>query len=187
MRGRFLVVLQRAALAIALVSVMAAPAWCQDSGARIPAAHGATLSGAAVALPDALKGTVGVLVLGFSHGSQEQVANWGRLLAAQYGQSPQVRYFEVPMLAGAPKMLRGMIVKSMGKGVPAMQRSHFLPIEDDRPWRSIAHYDKADDAYVLVVEGDGVVRWQTQGDATDATWGNLKQRLDQLLAASNKR
>src|ERR1019366_7351699 len=153
------------ACAVAAVFVVATPGRTQDPNAQIPAAHGTALTGTAVALPDALKGRVGVLVVGFSHASQGQVSDWGRLITADYGQNQGVEYFEIPMLGGAPKMLRGMIVKSMGKSV-----------------RAAAHYDKADDAYVLVVNGDGLVRWQTQGDATDAALSSLKRELNGLLA-----
>ena len=171
------------ACAVAAVFVVATPGRTQDPNAQIPAAHGTALTGTAVALPDALKGKVGVLVVGFSHASQGQVSDWGRLITADYGQNQGVEYFEIPMLGGAPKMLRGMIVKSMGKSVPAAEKSHFLPLmDDDKPWRAAAHYDKADDAYVLVVNGDGLVRWQTQGDATDAAWSSLKRELNGLLA-----
>jgi len=154
--------------------------------ASIPKAHGTTLTGAAVALPDGLKGKTGVLVVGFSHGSQGQVAAWGRRLAAEFGQSAAVAYYEMPMIGGAPKMLRGMIVKSMGKSVPEVEQQHFLPItEDDKPWRAVAHYAKGDDAYVLLVAGNGTVLWQTEGDATDAAWADFKPRVDKLLAEEN--
>ncbi len=156
----------------------------QDKAAKIPVAHGTSLAGTAVVLPDALKGKVGVLVLGFSHGSQEQVANWGRLITADYGQAQGLMYFEVPMLGGAPRMIRGMIIKSMGSSVPAAERPHFIPLtEDDKPWRAVAHYDKADDAYVLLVDGDGMLLWQTQGDPTDAAYFAFKKKLDGVLAA----
>jgi hypothetical protein len=156
----------------------------QDQPAKIPVAHGTSLAGTAVVLPDALKGKVGVLVLGFSHGSQQQVTNWGRLITADYGKAPGFAYFEIPMLGGAPKMIRGMMIKSMGSSVPAAERPHFIPLtEDDKPWRAVAHYDKADDAYVLLVDGDGMVLWQAQGDATDAAYFALKKKLDGVLAA----
>jgi hypothetical protein len=168
-------------MAIAVL-VMASPAWSEDVPAKIPAAHGTTLSGTAVVLPDALKGKVGVLVVGFSHASQGQVMNWGRLITADYGRSPGLDYYEIPMLGGAPKMLRGMIIKSMGKSVPADQRPHFMPlVEDDKPWRTVAKYWKPDDAYLLLVDGDGVVRWQIEGDATDAAYARLKEQLDGML------
>jgi hypothetical protein len=139
-----------------------------------------------VTLPDALKGKTGVLVVGFSHGSQEQVANWGRLITADFGQTQGIAYFEIPMLGGAPKMVRGMIIKNMGSSVPAAERPHFLPLtEDDKPWRVVAHLDKANDAYVLVVDGDGAVLWQMQGDATDAAYAAFKKKLDKILEAKH--
>jgi hypothetical protein len=171
---------------VAALPFIAMPGRAQDSaGPPIPAAHGTALTGTAIALPDALKGKVGVLVLGFSHASQGQVSDWGRLITADYGQNQSVEYFEIPMLGGAPKMVRGMIVKSMGKSVPAAEKPHFLPLtEDDKPWRAVAHYDKADDAYVLLADGEGVVRWRTQGGATDAAWAGLKRELNGLLAGA---
>jgi len=148
----------------------------------IPNVQGTALSGTIVVLRDALKGKVGVLVLGFSHASQGQVSAWGRRLNADYGQSRDVMYFEIPMLAGAPKMLRGMIVKSMGKAVPQSERSHFLPmIEGEPAWRAVAHYDKPDDAYVLIVDGTGTVHWQTEGDGTDVAYADFKKNLAAVM------
>jgi hypothetical protein len=108
---------------------------CAGSQAQttIPKSQGTTLTGTAVTLPDALQGKVGVLVVGFSHGSQEHVASWGRLLAADYSKAPEVVYFEIPILAGAPKMLRGMIAKSIGKSMPEAERSHLLPLMEGEP------------------------------------------------------
>ena len=167
---------------IAGFSLVATQGRTQDSGTHIPVAHGTTLAGTAVVLPDALKGKVGVLVVGFSHASQGQVSNWGRLITADYGQNQGLEYFEMPMLAGAPKFVRGMIVKSMGKAVPAAERPHFIPLtEDDKPWRAVAHYDKPDDAYLLLVDGEGAVLWQMQGEATDLAYANLKKKLDGML------
>jgi hypothetical protein len=152
----------------------------------VPQSQGTTLTGTPVALPDALKGKVGVLVVGFSHASQGQVAAWGRRLAADFGESHQVTFFELPMLAGAPKMLRGMIIKSMGKSVPEAEKPHFLPMMQGEPaWRAVAHYDNADDAYVLVVDGTGIVRWQTQGDGTDMAYADLKKNLAAVMAQNS--
>ncbi|HKO19724.1 MAG TPA: hypothetical protein VJU82_12645, partial [Acidobacteriaceae bacterium] len=72
---------------------------------RVPATHGTSLTGTAITLPDSLKGKINIIVVGFSHASQEQIANWGRLIAADYGKSVVIDYFELAMLANAPKML----------------------------------------------------------------------------------
>ena len=53
------------------------------------------------------------------------------------------------------------------------------------PWRAAAHYNKSDDAYVLIVDGDGVVLWQTEGDATDATYAIAKKKLEVMLAKAH--
>ena len=157
-------------------------ALAQVPDTHIPVTHGTSLTGTAVALPAALKGKVGVLVVGFSHASQGEVASWGRLLQANYGKSNDVVYFELPMLAGAPKILRGMIVKKMGSAVPAAEKQHFVPLMEGEPaWRAAAHYDKPDDAYVLLVDDEGLVLWQIQGEATDPAWSELKKRLAKVF------
>ena len=150
---------------------------------HIPTARGTTLTGTDMALPNSLNGKIGVLVVGFSRASGEQISDWGRLIEAQYGQSRELTYFEIPMLAGMPKLLRGMVIKQMSSTVPGPERAHFVPLtEDDKPWRAVARYDKADDAYVLVVNGGGVLLWQTEGEATDAAWADFKAKLKGLLA-----
>lgn len=149
----------------------------------VPKAQGTTLAGTSVDLPDAVHGKVGVLVVGFSKASQGQVAAWGRRLSADFSQSSSVVYFEVPMLAGAPKIVRGMIVRQMGSTIPEAQRPHFLPLmENEAKWRAVAHYNKPDDAYVLLVDGEGMIRWQTEGDASDAAYTALKKNLEALTA-----
>jgi hypothetical protein len=149
---------------------------------HIPASHGTTLTGTTMSLPEALKGKVGVLVVGFSHASQGEVSSWGRLLQADYGKSDDVVYFELPMLAAAPKILRGMIVKKMGSAMPFAEKEHFVPLMEGEPaWRGVARYDKPDDAYVMLVDDQGLVLWQTEGEATDAAWGELKKRLAKVF------
>lgn len=153
---------------------------------QVPATHGTTLAGTEVVFPDALKSKVNIVVVGFSHASQEQVANWGRLIAADYGKSAEVSYFELAMLTNMPKMMRGVMIKRLGSNVPFDERSHYIPVlEGEQAWRATAHYDKADDAYVLLVDNKGLVLWQTQGDPTDAAYSNFKQELGKKLRAAD--
>ncbi len=170
---------------VALLFLVATMGRTQEPAAHIPTARGTTLTGVEMALPNSLHGKIGVLVVGFSHASGEQIADWGRLIEADYGKSPGLVYFEMAMVASSPKMLRGMIVKSMASAVPAAERSHFVPLaEDDKPWRAVTHCDEANDAYLLVVDGNGRVVWQTQGDATDAAYAEFKKALDGFLGAA---
>jgi len=149
--------------------------------ARIPAVQGTALSGEPVSLPDALKGKLGVLVLGFSQGSRDAVTVWGKRLSADYRDSPTVAYYEMPVLAGAPKLLRGMIARSMKGSVPEREQPRFVPIVDSEPaWRAVAHYSKADDPYVILVDSQGAVLWQTEGAASDAVYAELQRKLESV-------
>jgi hypothetical protein len=69
--------------------------------------------------------------------------------------------------------------------VPGAEEPHFLPtFSDEAEWRKVAHYANADDAYVLVVDGEGRVRWQTSGKVTDAGFETLKEQVETLRASS---
>ena len=155
----------------------------QAVGGHIPEVHGTALSGDKVDLPMALKGKEGVLVVGFSQASREQVRAWGKRLAEDYRESSKVIYYEMPQLAGVPRLVRGWVMKKISAEVPERAKARFLPMFDhEAEWRAVAGYGVADNAYVLVVDGDGVVRYRTEGAATDAAYGEVKRRVEGLGA-----
>ncbi|MGI4829713.1 MAG: hypothetical protein ACRYFU_16185, partial [Janthinobacterium lividum] len=101
--------LTRATLFFALI--MASGAAAQGSLQHIPSSRGTLLSGQEVALPEALHGKVGVLVIGFSQASRGEVTDWGRKLGADYFDSPAVAFYELAMLAEVPRFLRGLVTR----------------------------------------------------------------------------
>jgi hypothetical protein len=147
---------------------------------RIPVVHGTVLSGDAVDLPDALKGKVGVLVVGFSQASRGQVTDWGKRLAADYHGSQSVVYYEMPVLAGVPRLLRGYVLKKMSEDVPDRAKARFLPVYgQEAEWKAAAEFGKADVAYVLVVDETGAVRWHGSGGAEEALYAEVKRQVEQ--------
>jgi hypothetical protein len=156
----------------------------QTPSAAIPATRATTLTGALVVLPDAVKGKVGVLVVGFTKDSKGPIQAWGRRLATDYPDESGVVYYELPVLASAPPLVRVTIEEQMKLSLSATEREHFLPItQNEAGWLAAAHYVKGDDAYVLLIGGDGVVRWQTQGPVTDASYAQLKGKIAEMQAA----
>jgi ATP10 protein len=150
-----------------------------EVAARIPSFQGTTFAGQTVSLPQQLKGGVGVLVLGFSKSSGGVCKDWGQRLAENYGGSHDVMYFQMPVLESVPKLIRGMVMRSIKSGVPEAEQPHFLPVfSNEAEWRTIARYTNPDDAYILVVDGQGIVRWQTSGKVTDAGFAALKQQVE---------
>jgi hypothetical protein len=159
----------------------AALAASPNAGPRIPAVHGTTFSDARVDLPEDLNGKVGILVVGFTQGSRDAVTVWGKRLAADFYDSPTVAYYEMPCLASVPKFMRGFVEGRIKASVSDRGKPHFLPFtEDETSWRALVHYGAPDVPYILLVDGAGTVRWQTQGPPTDATYSALKQQLATL-------
>ena len=168
------------AVAVGL-SLLTIAAFADPTQTRIPAVHGTTFSNAHVDLPDALYGKVGILVVGFSQGSRGAVTVWGKKLASDYYDSPNVLYYEMPVLASVPKLLRGFVEGRIKSAVSDRGRPHFLPLTDDEAqWRELTHYSAPDDPYILLVDSLGNVRWQTQGPLTDSIYAVLKQTVESL-------
>jgi hypothetical protein len=152
------------------------------SAERIPEVHGTSFANQAVNLPAALQGkAAGVLVIGFSRGSREAVTGWATKIAADYRTSPVVAYYELPILAGVPGFVRGMVLRSIKSSTPERAQRRVVPVtSDEAGWKAVTHYGQADDAYLLVVDSQGNVVWQTQGQPTDAAYAALKQQVESL-------
>ena len=157
----------------------------QTASLKIPSLQGTTLAGQTVSLPQQFEGKVGVLVVGFSKNSGDVCKGWGQQLAKSYHDSQDVIYFQMPVLESVPKLVRGMVVKSIKSGVPEAEQPHFLPVfSHEAELRTIARYSNADDAYILVVDGKGNVRWETSGKFTDAGFAALKQQVEIIRTPS---
>jgi hypothetical protein len=170
-------------MALAVIVFDGLPARGQGASAHIPAVHATSFSNEQVNLPEGLHGKVGVLVLGFSRGSRDSTMAWGKRLAGDYGQSQGVTYYEMPVLEAVPKMIRGFVINQIKSSVSERERPRFVVVLENEPaWQAVVHYKEPDDAYVLVVDEQGVVRWQTHGRATDAAYGAMKQQVEALAA-----
>jgi hypothetical protein len=160
---------------LALVVPVAA---AQTAADTIPMIHGTVLTGSKVDLPQGLSGKEGVLVVGFSQSSRVEVTAWGKRLAAEYKDSPTVVYYEMPVLAGVPKLLRGWVLKKVTEGVPDRAKARCLPVFDhEADWKAASGFTRDEDAYVLLVDGTGKVIWRTEGPVDDQHFAELKRRL----------
>jgi hypothetical protein len=176
-------ILLRASIGLGF-GVLAGCALAQAPEVTIPASRGTTLTGIPVVLPDAVKGKVGVLVVGFTKDSKTPMQAWGKRLAVDYPATPGVVFYEIPVLASAPSLARLAIEEEMKMSMPAAERAHLLPLtQNEAGWLAVTHYVKGDDAYVLLIGGNGVVRWQTQGPVSDANYAELKSKIGEMQAA----
>jgi len=159
----------------------------QGQNARIPTTHGMTFASNEVTLPDDLRGRVGVLVIGFSKASSAGSTAWGKRLALDYRDSTTVVYYQMPVLASVPSLVRPMVIHSIKSSVPAGEQARFVPVLDhETEWRALVHYGAPDDTYLVVVDGKGEVAWQMHGPVTDAAYAALKQQVEGLKTKVSK-
>jgi hypothetical protein len=166
---------------VAVIGIGCAPALGQ---AKVPELHGTSFTNQPVNLPQDLQGKIGLLVIGFSQGSREAVTAWGKRLATDYSDSPAVKFYEMAVLASVPKFMRGFVAGKIKNSVSDRGKPHFVPItENEAAWRVLTHYERGDDAYVLVVDGQGTVLWQTHGDFSESSYGAMKEQVEKFRSA----
>ncbi len=164
-------------LLLALFAIPVAARTTSDAS-RIPTVHATSLTGQQIDLPAQLQGRTAVLILGFTKESRIPTRDWGLRLATDYFASSTVSYFEMPVLAGVPRLLRGIVLKQIAAEVSDRGKPHFVPITADEPrWQALAHYSQPDAAYLLVVDSSGQVRDTFSGPLTDASYTRLQQAI----------
>jgi hypothetical protein len=83
-------------------------------------------------------------------------------------QAIHVAVYEVAHLQGAPRLLRGMIVSGMRKGVPPEQEERFLVVtEKEDEWKRWANFREPDNAYVLILNKSAEATWRTHESLND--------------------
>ena len=108
----------------------------------IPEAHCTSLAGTTVNLPADLRGRTAILVLGFSRDSQESVTPSGAAASPPTSPtSPTVSFYELAMLESVPRIMRGLVVRSMKKDVSERNQPHFLPVTGNEA--GLAHHPLA--------------------------------------------
>ena len=180
--------LSRLASSFALLGCLGWSAAQAVSAVRIPPVHGAVLTGEKVDLPEGLRGKVGVLVIGFSQASRDEVEDWGRRLDEQYRSSAAVAFYEMPVLESVPHVLRGFVLKQIERSVSTGGKRRFLPILDhEADWKKAAGFVTSDDAYVLVVDGGGQIEWTTRGKATTEMVAETMSEVERLRDRTKQR
>lgn len=174
----------RKALAVFLLAGCALSVCRAAAQERIPNTEATALDGRTVVLPRDLPGRVCVLILGFGRHSADPTTAWEKPVRTSLEHLPEIGFLDMPVLASAPKLVRGWIVRAIRNKVPEAIRSKFVPINSDEDaWRRAAGYDDhlPDAPYVLLVDRSGVVRWTTHEPYTPERFGALGIQARRLL------
>lgn len=143
---------------------------------------GENLAGSRVELPSAASGKVAVLVFGFTKASKAPTGEWAKKISGDFGHSSQFAVYRLPVLEDVPRLIRGMVIGSMRKGVAESERDHFIPIlEGEADLKKLVGYREADDAYLVVLDRTGKIAKQMHGTMTDASYSELRREIAGLL------
>ena len=144
------------------------------TAATIPSATGTALDGHTVTLPTTAPATI--LILGFSHKSADSTTAWEKPIRASLATTPAIDYYDIPFLQDAPSFIRPLILRNIRKQIPDALKPHFLPLTtNESAWKQVANFspDSPDAAYILLVDHNGAIRWQTHDPVSPALLSQL--------------
>ena len=152
-------------------------------GEQLPTLAGQFLTGRPATLPQASAGKVTLIAMGFTYASRVPVEAWGGWYRTELGSRTDVTFFEIPMIGGLAKLGRWFIERGMRSGTPAALHEHVITVyRDTGDWKRWLSYsgDHADDAYLIVLDRKGVVRWLHHGAFDTSRSEELKGLLTSL-------
>ena len=158
----------------------AAPVPALVPGDRMPPLRGEFLSGRKAVLPDAARGRVALVALGFSYGSRFPVEAWTTRFRRDFGADTAVTFFEVPVIGGLARVARPFIDGGMRRGTPrALHESVITVYGGASEWKLRLGFREPDDAYLVLLDRTGRVVWRHAGPCREEDYA--------LLAAEARR
>ena len=171
-------------IVMSIATLRAGPA--QESlrvGDRLPVLKGQFLSGRDAELPRASSGKVALVAMGFTYKSRFPVEAWGSWYRATIGSRTDVTFFEVPMIGGLATLGRWFIDRGMRSGTPVELHDRVITVYGGTgDWKKRLAYsaEHEDDAYLIVLDRDGVVQWLHHGGFDQARADDLRGLLTSL-------
>src|SRR5262245_32871302 len=98
------------------------------SAQSIPAIKAKALDNSDITLPSPGSQQFLLLIVGFSQKSDKLCEVLCKQISADYRTDARITYFILPVLQGAPSLIRPMIVHGMHKSVPAQELRRFVPL-----------------------------------------------------------
>ena len=153
-------------------------------GDRFPALKGQFLTGRDAVLPQASSGQVALVAIGFTYKSRVPVEAWADWYRMTTGATTAVTFFEVPMIGGVATLGRWFINRGMRNGTPAELHDQVITVYGGTgDWKKRLSYspDHEDDAYLIVLDREGVVRWLHHGAFDEPRAAELQALLTSLV------
>jgi hypothetical protein len=150
-------------------------------GDELPQLRGKRLSGRKIVLPDSVRGSNALLLLGFTYQSRHDVGAWAERFRRDFGSDTALAYFEIPVIGGAGRLARPFINRGMRRGTPRELHDHVITVYGGAgDWKRHVGYLERDVAYLLLLDPAGRLIWRANGPYGEAGYQELAQRVRQL-------
>lgn len=177
--------ISRSLLFLTLVMVMASQTYVAAQlapGEKFPVLQGQYLSGRRAILPADASGHVALLLFGFTYQSRFSVEDWGRHFRADYGNNPQVTFYEIPMIGGMARLGKWFIDSGMRRGTPPADHEHVITVYGGTdPWKVRFGVRDEDAAYLVLLDQKGNVVWLHSGSFDESAYQTLASQMRKLL------
>lgn len=147
-------------------------------GETMPLLKGEFLTGKTAVLPTVASGRVALVALGFTYDSRFAVEAWIGRFRKDFGSRPDVTFFEVPMIGGMARLGKWFIDSGMRKGTPKQDHEHVITVYGGvDPWKQRLSFKAPNDAYLLLLDKAGVVRWRHSGPFDESVYEGLRKMV----------
>lgn len=148
---------------------------CAAAAQQFPALEAQTLTDKKLTVPAAWAGKPALLIVGFSQASQRSSESWGKELLQDFGKD--FPYYSAAVLEDAPRLLRGVITGGIKRSIPKPGHDRFLVFyKGQKELKQVAGFDpkSPDDAYLVIVDAAGNVKWKFHGKPTPTQVAEIK-------------
>lgn len=166
----------RALVLVALATVGWATAAERElaAGDALPELRGEFLTGRTAILPEAARGRVALLLLGFTYDSRLAVEAWAKQFRARFGSQPDAAFFEIPMIGGFGRLGKWFIDSGMRKGTPKADHERVITVYGGvDPWKARTGYRDPKAAYLILIDKSGKVLWRHNGPYEESAFQSL--------------
>ena len=153
------------------------------SAIRLPALKGQLLTGRTAVLPRASSGKVTLVAMGFTYKSRVPVEAWADWYRTTIGSRTDVTFFEVPMIGGLATLAGGSSTEACAAARPqssTITSSRSMEARATGSSGSPIPRSHEDDAYLIVLDRQGVVRWLHHGVFDQSRADELRGLLTSL-------
>jgi hypothetical protein len=154
------------------------------NNAHFPEVRGKNLEGTNLRLPQDLEGELNLVFLAFQREQQLMVNTWLPTADLLESLHPELRYYELPTISRMNPLARWFINTGMRSGIkdPKSRRKTITLYLDKGPFRKALGLATEDNIYVLLVDRQGKVLWESKGPCNAESAKNLSDSVQSYFA-----